>query len=206
MAVILGLVAPGAAMAQKQGTCRVLCTPQMLVEPTVTVENLARRPRVMTAAGEQRVRRETVFEVILAVDVATRLPNVGFTAEAIYPFAKADNAVEVELELNLGLIRSEQTNGWVSSHVDVVDKFSPAERPTGDARYSHKLNFEWDTAFAVFNRLPPGRWLRNIELEGSLDYVATGLPKAGDVIDGETFVTNASPWSFSLVIVIPVTP
>jgi hypothetical protein len=43
-------------------------------------------------------------------------------------------------------------------------------------------------------------------LNGSLDYVATGLPKAGDIIDGRRFVDRASPWSFSLVFVLPVAP
>jgi hypothetical protein len=39
-----------------------------------------------------------------------------------------------------------------------------------------------------------------------LDYVATGLPKAGDVINGRRFLDDASPWSFSLVFVVPVAP
>jgi hypothetical protein len=63
-----------------------------------------------------------------------------------------------------------------------------------------------DTSLAVFNWLPEGRWLRGVELEGSLDYVATGLPKAGDQINGIRFVDKASPWSFSLVFVLPVAP
>jgi hypothetical protein len=39
-----------------------------------------------------------------------------------------------------------------------------------------------------------------------LDYVATGLPKAGDVIDGGRFLDDASPWSFSVVFVLPIAP
>jgi hypothetical protein len=54
--------------------------------------------------------------------------------------------------------------------------------------------------------LPDGNWLRNVELEVSLDYVATGLPKAGDVLGDERFVQNASPWSISFVIVLPLAP
>ena len=100
----------------------------------------------------------------------------------------------------------ERTGGWVGSHVDVVDKFSSAERPTDRRAYTHKLNLELDTSVSIFNWLPEGRWLRGVELEGSLDYVATGLPKAGDIIDGRRFVDKASPWSFSLVFVLPVAP
>lgn len=194
------------AAAQNQADCRVLCTPQLLIEPTFTVENVARRARVLTAAGEeQRQARETVFEIIFAVDIPTRLPRLGFTGEAIVvPFTR-DNAVELEFEANIGLIESERTGGWVSSHFDIVDKFSPAERPRERADYTHKLNFEWDTAVAVFSKLPEGHWLRDVEVEGSLDYIATGLPQAGDRIDGETYLGPASPWSFSLVLVIPIT-
>jgi hypothetical protein len=36
--------------------------------------------------------------------------------------------------------------------------------------------------------------------------VATGLPNAGDIIGGRRFVDKASPWSFSLVFVLPVAP
>jgi hypothetical protein len=104
------------------------------------------------------------------------------------------------------LVAGERTGGWISSHFDIVDKFSPAERPTDNRAYTHKLNLELDTSFAVFNWLPEGRWLRDVELEGSLDYVTTGLPRAGDIIDGRRFVDDASPWSFSLVFVIPVAP
>lgn len=206
--LVLTLTAAAApAIAQAQTACHFVCTPQVLIEPTFTIENLIKAPRMISPDG-QRVRagRDTVFEIILAVDVPTQLPRLGFTAEAIFPLKQIDNAVEVELEVNLEVIRSEQTKGWVSSHVDIVDKFSPAERPMARSAYTHKLNLEWDTALALFNRLPQGRWLRNIEIEGSLDYVATGLPKAGDQINGQRFLSAASPWSFSLVLVIPVTP
>ena len=67
-------------------------------------------------------------------------------------------------------------------------------------------SIELDTAVNIFNWLPEGNWLRNIELEGSLDYVATGLPRAGDRIGNELFLDNASGWSFSLVVVIPLAP
>jgi hypothetical protein len=37
---------------------------------------------------------------------------------------------------------------------DVVDKFSPAQRPSDRRAYTHKLNFELDTSVAAFNWLP----------------------------------------------------
>jgi hypothetical protein len=204
LAVGLCLVA---APAQAQATCPFLCAPRLLVEPTLTTENLAKRARVRTSTGrEERQGRDTVFEIIFAVDIPTKVPRLGFTAEAIVVPFTTENEVELELEANLTVLKSEQTKGWVGSHVDIVDKFSPAERPTDRRRYTRKLNFEWDTAVAAFRRFPTGNWLRNVEIEGSLDYVATGLPKVGDEVEGERFLSAASPWSFSVVFVIPVTP
>lgn len=203
-ALAFGLASPAFA----QDSCRFLCPPSLKVEPTITFSNLFNRPRVqeLPNGGPMREQRETDFEIILSVDIPTELPRVGFTFETIWmPFGR-DNPVELEFELNLTWLESKQTGGWLSSHVDLVDKFSPSERPRDRSVYTHKLNFELDTAVALFNWLPERRWLRGVELEGSLDYVATGLPKAGDEIGGERFVDDASRWSFSLVFVIPVAP
>ena len=117
-----------------------------------------------------------------------------------------DNGVEIEAELNFISFDTEQTGGWVSSHFDIVDNFSPGETPRARSVYTHKLDFEWDTAFHVFSRLREGHWLRNVEAEVSLDYLATGLPKAGDVVGGERFIDKASPWSLSFVVILPLAP
>lgn len=217
--------------AQNQERCRVLCAPELKIEPTFTVENLVRPPVVETLEHDVvtergRATRERVFELIFALDVPTALPRLGMTFEAIFkPFGATDvnpftgssaaeigrsdirdNGVEIETELNFHLFDVEQTGGWISSHVDVVDQFSPAHQPNAGSVFTHKLDFEWDTALHVFNRLPDGHWLRNVEAEVSLDYLATGLPKAGDVLGGERFVERASPWSLSFVLVMPLAP
>jgi hypothetical protein len=196
------------------------------IEPTWTIEHLASRHRVESDGQVERAERETVFELIFALDVPTTIPRIGMTLEAIFvpfggtsvhPFTGVtaeeagvdeirDNGIEIESELNINLFDEEQTGGWVSSHFDIVDKFSPGETPRAKSVYTHKLNFEWDTAFHVFNKLPEGHWLRNVELELSLDYLATGLPKAGDRIGDERFLDRASPWSLSIVTVIPLAP
>jgi hypothetical protein len=225
--VIVGLVLlPVPSAAQDEPRCFLLCAPALKIEPTWTVENLGARPRVESNGQVQRAPREHVFELIFAVDVPTSIPRIGLTLEAIlvpfggtsqHPFTGAtaaeagrneirDNGIELEAELNISLFSTEQTRGWVSSHFDIVDKFSPGETPRAGSVYTHKLNFEWDTAFHVFKNLPQGHWLRNIEAEVSLDYVATGLPRAGDVVSGERFLDKASPWSLSFVMVIPLAP
>lgn len=199
---------PAVVSAQPDpAACRWLCAPAFNVEPTITTSNLFGSPRVETdGSTATRPGRDIEFELILSLDLSTRLSWLGFTIEAIIAPFDGDHTPELEFESNFTWLRSDWTRGWLGSHVDVVDKFSPAERP-GDRRpYTHKLNLELDTALAVFNWLPNGRWLRGVEVEGSIDYVATGLPKAGDRIGPARFLDHASPWSLSIVFVLPVAP
>jgi hypothetical protein len=227
-AVLAWLMAASPAVAQDEPDrpCVFLCAPELKIEPTFTIEHLAQRHRVEVDGTVERVERERTFELIFALDVPTQIPRIGITLEAIlipfgdtsvHPFTGApasaggrssirDNGVEIESELNINLFDEEQTGGWVSSHFDIVDKFSPGETPRAGSVYTHKLNFEWDTAFHVFSRVRRAPWLRNVELELSLDYLATGLPKAGDVVGDDRFLDKASPWSLSFVFIFPLAP
>lgn len=220
----LGLAVPASAQPSAPPSCKFLCQPTLLFEPTITIENLARAPRVAKGTdAPERESRGTIFESIVALDVPTSVPRLSFTLEAIvHPFVRSgenpftgrtssdlggdvrNNPVEIESEVNLHWLESEQTGGWISSHFDIVDQFSPAARPGDRSIYTHKLDFELDTAFAVFKNLPEKNWLRDIELEVSLDYLGTGRPKAGDRFGDVRFVDDASPWSLSLVFVIPI--
>lgn len=201
------MLLPMPAAAQTASTCRLICELEWKVEPTFTFDNLAKRHRVETDGIAERVSREFVFETVFALDMSTPVSWLGFTAEAITaPFAD-DNEVQLEFEANFHWLPESKTKGWVSSHFDLVDKFSPAERPGSTKAYTHKLDVELDTALHVFNWLPEGRWLRGVELETSLDYLATGLPRKGDLLaDGTRYLDDASPWSISFVIVVPVAP
>lgn len=203
-------ITAGSLVAQSDA-CRVLCVPAVSLEPTVTVTNLFGAARVARGqpgglADTMRLDRETEFELILAVDVPTELSRLELTIEAMWqPFAD-DNAVELENELNLILLTGAETDGWVGAHFDVVDKFSPAERAGSERAYTHKLNFELDIGVAVMRWLPSRSWLRALELELSLDYVATGLARRGDDVEEGRLLDDASPWSLSFVGVVPVAP
>jgi hypothetical protein len=177
------------------------------IEPAISFTNVFGSPRIIGDDGvPAREKRDREFELILSVDVPTSAPWVGFTVEAIFlPFDR-ESTPELEFETNFIWLRGAHTGGWAGAHFDVVDKFSPAGRPADRRAYTHKLNLELDVGVAIFNWLPSEGWLRRIEIEGSLDYVATGLPRAGDRVDDIEFVDDASPWSFSLVFVIPVAP
>ena len=207
MVFVVTLLSAWEAAGQTTPACRVLCAPEFKVEPTVTFTNLFGSPRIVDEQGTTtREPRDTEFEVILSLGLPTRASWLAFTVEAIFlPFDR-ESTPELEFETNFIWLFAERTRGWVTSHFDIVDKFSPAKRPTDRRAYTHKLNFELDTSLSVFNRLPEGRWLRGVELEGSFDYVASGLPTAGGSANGTRFLDDASPWSFSIVVVIPVAP
>lgn len=211
--------------------CFFVCQPELSFETGISFGPIFSRPLIAQVNGDsvvtkQNVSTEANFEATLAIGIPTELPRIGFTVETIFvpsassftnPFTEqtatelgltslTGNEIEFELELNIDIITEEQTSGWLGSHFDIVDKLSQAERPGETAHYTHKLNFELDTALRIFHWLPDGNWLRNIELEGSLDYVATGLPKKGDTLKDEFFLTDDSPWSFTLLFIFPIAP
>ena len=217
--------------AQNNDDCFFLCTPSLKFEPTWTIGNLFRAAKVARLENGEQVEviqegREWKFESILALDIPTEIPRLGFSFEAIWaPFESTDsnvftgstatdlgvreirdNPAELEFEVNFHVLESEQTRGWVGSHFDIVDQYSPSKRPGDRGLYTHKLDFEFDTAVHVFNWLPQENWFRNLELEFSLDYLATGIPKAGDRFGDEVFLTGASPWSLSILVIIPIAP
>jgi hypothetical protein len=195
-----------ASSVRAQDACRFVCTPVLKVEPTLTFSNLFDPHLIRPSPDGQprRVARQRAFELIVAVDIPTEVPRLGFTVESIW--TPPDNPMELEFETNLIWLPAARTGGWVSSHFDIVGKYSPGQRPRDSGRYTHKLNLELDTAVSIFKQLERSPWLRRLELEGSLDYVATGLPRVGDEIDGEQYLSRASRWSFSLVFVIPIAP
>jgi hypothetical protein len=198
---------PALGQAQDGGTCRFICEIEWKVEPTFTIENLGNRHRIVRPDGvTERVEREQVFETVLALDMKTKVPRLGFTAEAIASPFSEENSVQLEFEANFYWLTENMSREWVTSHFDVVDQFSPAERPNSSRAYTHKLDFELDTAVHIFKRLPESRWLRGVELETSLDYLASGLPKKGDVVDGSLFLDDASHWSLSFLVIIPIAP
>jgi hypothetical protein len=210
IALVLWCTAMPLLAQDPKDRCFVLCPPTLKIEPTFTWENLIRRPRLAETDDDgttvvSNAERERVFETVIAVDIPTTVPRVSFVFETIVKPLVKGTSPELETELNLHWLRSETTGGWVGSHFDVVDKYSPGGRPGMVDRYTHKLNFELDTAvaFLKWTRKP---WLSDIEIESSLDYVATGLPRAGDRFGNLLYLDDASRWSFSLVFVLPIAP
>ena len=208
--VLVFFVSPRAHAQDQPTKCFFLCEPKLKIEPTFTWENWVKVPRIAEtdSQGNTTVRKlqsENVFETVIAVDIPTTVPRVGFTFETIVkPFVKGASP-ELETEFNFQWLRSGDTGGWVGSHFDIIDKYSRGALPHNLEEYTHKLNFELDTAVA-FLKWTKKPWLKDIEIEASIDYVATGLPRAGDQFGNMTYLDNASRWGFSLVFVLPLAP
>ena len=205
--VMLFLAVPVNGFSQDRDRCRVLCAPELSVQPTATVNNVFAPARIIRADGTpQRQQRATEFDMVVSVDLPTRISWLEFTIEAsVAPF-ESDNTPELEFEVSLTWLAPERTRRWISSHVDLVDSFSAAGRPADHRAYTHKLDIEAAIDIAVFKWLSQTRWLRSVQVEAALDYLATGLPRSNDVIDGVRFVDKMSPWSFSLAVVLPMLP
>jgi hypothetical protein len=207
LAVAAVLVGTSQVAAQKPSPCRFLCAPDFGVEPTITLTNAFRGARIVQPDGTtSREPRDRDFDLVLALNLPSRLPWLGFTIEASLQPLDRESPPELEFEANVIWLPADRTSGWLSSNVDVVDSFSPDERGAESGAYTHKLDFELDVSVAMFKWLAGSRWLKGVELQGSLDYLASGLPRKGDLIDSIRFIDGASPWSLSFVIAIPVAP
>ena len=138
MVFAVSLLSASDAAGRATPACRVLCAPEFKVEPTITFTNLFGSPRIVDEQGRTtREPRATEFELILALGLPTRASWLEFTVEAIFlPFDR-ESPPDLEFETNFIWLSGERTRGWVSSHFDVVDKFSPARRPTDRRAYTH---------------------------------------------------------------------
>jgi hypothetical protein len=195
------------AQTEEENKHWLLGSPELNLEPTFSFD--LSRPPPVEDVGTGAIRRPpsgSAFEMVLSLGVPTEIPRVGLALETIFVPSEIDNELEFEAELQLSLLTEDDTCGWLEAHFDVIDQVSPRERPGGSRAYTHKLNFELDIAFRPFNRLPTSSWLHHISTEVSFDYLATGLPRRGDVIDGERFLGDAGPWSMSVLISMPLAP
>jgi hypothetical protein len=89
-----------------------------------------------------------------------------------------------------------------------MDLISPAREPDDARNFTHKLLLEWDGLWGIFKWLPENAWLRNVELYTTLQYTATGLPDAGDIVpEGEReWLDDASGWVYQTGLSMPLAP
>jgi hypothetical protein len=117
------------------------------------------------------------------------------------------NAPTVTLGVSAGLVSPDQTGGWLDLAANAGDLFSQAARPSDRSAYTHKLDLELATHVNAFAWTPKNTYLHRVTAVAVLDYVATGLPRAGDQVpQGRIFVSPARPTSLIAGLSFPITP
>ena len=144
LAIVAGvLLTAAAADVHTQERCVFLCAPDLIIEPTLTIENTfgpAKLEQVEDGMvlGTMRQEREKVFELVLAVGIPTEIPRVGFTFETIFsPFRHDTESSWSSSSTSPGSSQSRPEVGWKVTSTSSTNQ--PAERPTDTSAYTHKL-------------------------------------------------------------------
>jgi hypothetical protein len=220
--------AAGADAQQRTTRCSWLCTPSITLMPAMLRTHLFGGPTVeaMSSGAGHRLASTSSLEVILAVASQTRIPRISAfgslqwlpnATEARNPFtlynaselgsAVRANAPTATFGLSASLLPAASTHGWFDAALNVGDLYSQAARPDDKSAYTHKLDLDLLTHVNVFDALPKATYAHRIALFGILDYVATGLPRAGDEVPvGRVFVTRARPAALIVGLALPLSP
>lgn len=196
--------------------------------PGVIRTHLAGGPTVRsTSTGvEQQLPSTSSFQVIATASARTQLPRVSLfgsvqwlpnASAAVNPFTLYTaselgdrvraNAPTLAVGASLALLQPAETRGWVDVAGNVGDLFSHAARPDDASDYTHKLDLGLLTHVHAFAWTPEGTYLHRTSVYALLDYVATGLARAGDEVPaGRVFVTDARPLSLIVGLALPLTP
>jgi hypothetical protein len=230
MGWILGLCllapAPGAA----QGSCRSLCGPSVTLMPALNQSHLFGGPQVRSLADgtTHELGSRSNFELIVGFGIRTAIPRTSlyasvqwlpsadekanpytlYTASEVGEQSLRANAPTLSAGVSFALLTPAMTGKWLDLSANVGDLFSQAARPDAQSSYSHKLDLGLLAHLTPLAHTSVGGWLSRVSLFGLLDYVATGLPKAGDEVPkGErVYVTDARPATLIVGLALPLTP
>lgn len=163
---------------------------------------------IVVAAAKTVVPRLSAFTTVQWLPNASeaRNPFTLYTASDLGGHVHA-NAATVTLGLSGSVLAAPRTRGILDLDVNVGDLFSQAARPGDERAYTHKLDLDLVTHWHVFGWTGADAFLRRVTLVGILDYVATGLPRAGDEVPkGRLFMTAARPATLIVGLSLPITP
>jgi hypothetical protein len=216
------------ASAQRASRCSWLCAPSVTLMPSVLRTHLFGGPTVesMSTGAEHRLPSTSSFEFVLAVASTTRVPRISLfgsvqwlpnATEARNPFTLYNaselgssvraNAPTATFGLSAAVLPAASTHGWFDAAVNVGDLYSQAARPHDKSAYTHKLDLEVLTHVNLFDALPKATYAHRVAVFGILDYVATGLPRAGDEVPvGRVFTTRARPTALIVGLALPISP
>ena len=221
------VASPARAQDRPRG-CRVLCAPTVDFMPGVIRTHLFGGPTVTDLSNGQQTKLPSTsdLELILAVASRTAIPRVSaFGSVQWFPNAAAQrnpftlytagqlgesikaNAPTVTLGGSIAVVTAPEAHGWGELALDVGSLFSQAARPKDEKAYTHKLDLDLIGHANLFAAAPAKTYLHRVSLYGILDYVATGLPRAGDEVPvGRRFDTDARPTALIVGLALPITP
>jgi hypothetical protein len=226
--VLISICAASSLAAQQQ-KCEVVCAPALTLMPGVIHTHAFRAPRVRELPSNQVVTLpgKSSFEMIGAFVAPTHfswaslfasvqwLPNAKESANPYTLYTASDvgedlraNAPSVTMGVSLALLAPPMTHGWFTLNGNVGDLFSQAAEPDDKSSYSHKLDLDLVGTLHVFNKLPKSEYLHRVGVYGILDFVATGLPKAGDEVPkgDRVFLDDARSVSLIVGLSLPLAP
>jgi hypothetical protein len=208
--------------------CRVVCAPSLSLMPGAIRTHLFHGPVVRSVATgvKRRLPSTSDFELILAVAARTAIPRVSLfgsvqwlpnASESRNPFTLYTaselgspiraNAPTVTMGGSLSLLPATRTHGWLDLAGNVGDLYSQAARPSDRGAYTHKLDLDLVAHLHAFDWAPAATWLHRVTVFSILDYVATGLPRAGDEVPvGRVFITGARPAALIAGLSLPLSP
>jgi hypothetical protein len=224
----LALCAPLAAAAQG-AKCPSICAPTFTFMPGGVTSNVINAPKVrsLTTGSVHTLPSKTNIELIGSLVFPTAVPRTSlylsvqwlptaktaenpftlYTAHEVGDTIRA-NQPSVSLGATFGVLTPKQTRGWFGLNVNVGDLYSAAARPQDTHVYTHKLDLDLVGTLNVFSKLPAWNYLHGVGVYGILDWVATGLPHAGDEVPkGErVFVNDARPFTLIAGLSLPIAP
>jgi hypothetical protein len=223
------VVARGAsAEPSADSTCHPLCLPSITLIPTLLRTHLFDGPRVekLSTGATRRLPSASHLEIIVAASAKTIVPRVTLfgsvqwlpnATEAANPFTEYTasdlggpvraNAPTATVGLSAEVLTAKEAHGIADVAINVGDLFSQAAQPDDRSSFTGKLDLALLTHWHVFASTPPATYINRVTLVGMLDYVATGLPHAGDEVPkGRRFLSDARPTSLLLGLSLPLTP
>lgn len=229
--LVLAALAALPLSAQQSKPCTIICTPTVNFNVAANRSHVFGSPTVRndTTGVETKLPSRTNLELQLFVTAKTQLKRLDlFAATTWLPSAKTRGNPFTEYtasqvgediranhtSLSVGglgeVIPAAATHGWFALEGYVADLLSPAARPEDASSYTQKLDLGGVALLHPFAAADSASAAHRSGLYAyaSLDYVATGLPKAGDDVPKgvRTFVTGAKPAALVFGVGMPIAP
>jgi hypothetical protein len=224
-------VGSGGLDAQQPKPCTFICAPTVAFNVAENKSHVFGSPTVRndTTGTITKLSSQTNLQLQVFVSAKTQINRLSLYAATTWlPTAKAranpfteytasqiGNDIKAnEVSLTLGglgdLIPATATHGYFALQAYVADLISPAARPTDASAYTHKLDVGGVGLLYPFAGMDSASAAHKsgLYLYANLDYVATGLPKAGDDVPKgvRTFLTGAKPAVLIAGVGMPIAP